>query len=497
VLKHVNVALDLVGLELDRVTDLPMHRQIYNHIRSMIIDGRLPPRTKLPSSRSLARMLGCSRMTTATAYALLEAEGYLDGLVGSGTYVADVLPDFQVARNAAAKAGQPPPPCTLVSLSRRGQGLAMSAPDWAASSAAFTPGLPDANAFPFELWARLLRRGWERPQRWLLSQSDPAGLPALREAISAQLRALRGLQCGPEEIIITSGTTNALDILARLLLDVGDTAWVEDPGYPDVIHTLRAAGVDCIPVPVDDEGIDVAFGLRNAPAAKVAWVTPSHQWPLGVAMSPRRRLALLEWARQADAVIIEDDYDSEFRYSGSPLTSLRALDDSGRVIYLGSFSKTCFPSMRLGYMVVPPHLFEPMVRARQPLDYHTSYALQPAMAAFIAEGHYDAHIRRMRKRYRARQLALMAAAERHLGGLLRIQPAQTGMAVVARFEPGLSKRCSEQEVAARARSIGLTLAPLSSFCVAPLDFKAVVMGYAPIPAEQIDQAMARLARCLG
>jgi GntR family transcriptional regulator/MocR family aminotransferase len=495
-MKRSALALDLVGLQLKRDEALPMHRQIYMHIRTLILDGRLPPRTKLPSSRSLAASVGCSRMTTSTAYDLLEAEGYLEGLVGSGTYVADVLPESHVARNEAHRDGQLLPSTQPLRLSVRGARLAAGIPEWAASTATFSPGLPDTSAFPFDIWTRLFRRSWERPHRNLLEQAEPAGFRPLRAAIASQLSVLRGLQCSADEIVITSGATNALDVIARVLLDVGDLAWVEEPGYPDVIHTLQAAGVRCVPVPVDSEGLCVERGIADAADARLVWVTPSHQWPLGVTLSPKRRLALLDWAQQHDAIIIEDDYDSEFRYSGSSLTSLKSLDQTGQVIYLGSFSKTCFPSMRLGYMVLPRHLAPAFVRARQPLDFHSSYALQPVMAAFIADGHYDSHIRRMRKRYFHRQQALLAACERHLSDLLILSPAETGMAMVARFSAELARRMDDVEAARRALSAGLGVAPLSSFCSGIPPFPALLIGYARLDLDQVELQVQKLASVL-
>ena len=356
------------------------------------------------------------------AYDQLLCEGYLEGRHGSGTYVSRVLPEVRLtARRPPPTRPAPEGGAGPSRLSARGRALAGLWPDHPRGGApprAFTPGIPELGAFPFEVWGRLLGRAWRRPPEALARHGDPAGHRGLREAIARYLCAVRALRCDWTQVIVTSGAQQGLDLAARLLLDPGEAAWIEQPGYLGLRGPLLAAQAQMVPLPVDRDGISVAEGRRRAPAARLAVVTPSHQYPLGVAMSLARRLELLDWAREADAWILEDDYDSEFRYAGRPLAALQGLDADragdlgsgsgnragGRVIYLGTFSKILFPSLRLGYLVVPPELSDPLARVRAALDHHPSAAAQPALAAFFEAGHFAAHVRRRRLLYGARRI---------------------------------------------------------------------------------------------
>ncbi|MBX0326142.1 PLP-dependent aminotransferase family protein, partial [Oscillochloris sp. ZM17-4] len=415
-------------LTLSPQSDLPLYRQLYDEIRAAVLDGRLAPGARLPSSRELAAGMGLARSTVVSAFEQLLAEGYLEGRVGAGTFVATSLPEDLLGH------GGPParPPAAHERPAPRrlsARGAALAATPVSASSGdrvrprAFQVGLPDIDGFPHATWARLAARRYGSPPPELMAYGDPAGYLPLREAIASHLAAARGVRCDPGQVVVVSGSQQGLDLAARVLLDPGDEAWIEDPGYMGARGALLAAGARLAPVPVDAEGLDVAAGARLAPQSRLAYITPSHQFPLGVTMSLPRRLALLAWARAAGAWVIEDDYDSEYRYAGRPLAALQGLDGDGRVIYLGTFSKVLFPALRLGYMVVPPDLVPAFVAARALADRHSPGIEQAIVADFLAEGHFARHLRRTRARYAARQAALVEAA-RPLAGRLDVAPAE-------------------------------------------------------------------------
>ena len=362
--------------------------------------------------------------------------------------------------------------------------------------APFSPGVPDLAQFPFDVWARLLGRTWRNPPPDRLWHAEPAGFLPLRQAIAQYLGAVRGLNCAAEQVIVTSGAQQALDLVARALLDPGDRVWIEEPGYPGLPGPLIAAGAELVPLPVDGEGLSLAAGLKRAPAARMACITPSHQYPLGTVMSLGRRLALLDWAAEREAWILEDDYDSEYRYAGKPLAALQGLDRRGRVIYVGSFSKVLFSALRLGYMVVPEALVEPMARVRAALDDHPSLTAQPALAAFIEEGHFAAHVRRMRTLYAARQDALLTAAEKHLGGLLELAPDEAGLHLVAGLAPDLASRLSDREVVETAAAAGVALVALSGYYRGRATRQGLLLGYAAYNEREIAAAVRKLAAAL-
>lgn len=483
----------LLAFDLDPEAASALHRQLYQQLREAILDGRLSVGSRLPSSRALAQDLGCARNTVLSAYEQLFAEGYLEGHVGSGTYVSRVLPEGLLR---GAQATQHHGEMGPRALSRRGRSLAALFEPRGQSPLPFTPAMPETRLFPFELWRRLLGRPWRGDATALTRHGEAGGYPPLRRAIADYLRSARGLKCESAQVFVTSGAQQALDIVARLLVDHGETAWVEDPGYRGLRGALTAAGVDVVPVPLDGEGLDVATGRERAPDARLAVVTPSHQYPLGTVMSLRRRLALLDWARTAGAWIIEDDYDSEYRYSGRPLAALQSLDSGGRVIYVGTFSKVLFPGLRIGYVVVPPDLVDAMSRARRALDDHPGIAAQPALAAFIADGHFAAHLRRMRRLYKARQNALLTAAARELDGLLELTPDSAGMHLVAGLAPALAARMDDRGAAARARAAGLGARALADFYLGEPDRMGLLLGYAAEPETEIPPAVRTLARAL-
>lgn len=484
----------LVTLHLDRRLPAPLHRQLYDQVRGVILSGRLAPGARLPSSRALTRELAVSRNTVVTAFEQLLSEGYIEGKTGSGTYVSTILPDaLLIARSRIVPARAPR---ARLHLSRRGQRLLGGPAQRPRSYAAFEPRFPELGQFPFDVWSRLLAKWWRRPDRDLLTDGDPAGYRPLREAIAGHLGAFRGLRCDADSVIIVSGAQQAVSLVAQLLLDEGARAWVEEPGYPGMRAALVAAGLEPAAVPVDAEGIDVTAGEAAWPGVRLACVAPSRHYPLGPTMSLTRRLQLLEWAAREDAWVLEDDYDSEYRYAGRPLAALQGLDGNGRVIYVGSFSKVMFPSLRIGYLVVPPDLAVAFARARAALDSYPSAIVQPVLADFIAEGHFAAHVRRMRTLYASRLACLQAAADRHFTGLLTLPPTDAGMHLVAELTPALAARLSDRAASERAAVVGIIAPPLSSYYTGPATRQGLLLGYAAVPEEAIEKAAKTLARVL-
>jgi GntR family transcriptional regulator/MocR family aminotransferase len=424
-------------IALNADSSAPLHRQLYSGLRDAILSGRLAAGARLPATRALASELAISRNTVLDAYAQLMAEGYVTGQIGSGTYVAHALPEdlLQVHSSARPQPPEQPSPTSQPAraLSRRGELIAKTPvtvlhyqTSKSLSPISFRPGQPALDTFPLDTWRRIVDRRWRRTPRELLGYGDPAGYLPLREVIAAYLRAARAVHCDARQVIVVSGSQQALDLSARLLLDEGDAAWIEDPGYIGARGALLGAGARAVPVPVDAEGLEIATGAARSPQARMVYVTPSHQYPLGVTMSLTRRLALLEWASRAGAWVLEDDYDSEYRYAGRPLSSLQGLDSASRVIYMGTFSKVMFPALRLGYLVAPPDLVDAFVAARALADRHTPSVEQAALAEFITDGHFARHIRRMRALYAERQATLVGEARRELAGLLEVAPAAGG-----------------------------------------------------------------------
>ena len=479
-------------LALDRDSPEPLARQLYDQLRELILSGRLAGGMRLPSTRALAGELGVSRNTSVAAFDQLFAEGYVEGSVGAGTFVSAELPDQQPSRaprplvEASALSGP----------SRRGQALAALAPPRARRHRAFAVGVPELGEFPFELWSRLLAQSWRRPDMTTQVPGDPAGLPGLRAAIARYLATARAVICDPDQVIVTSGVQQGIGLACQVLLDPGDRVWVEDPGYPGVNGALAGAGMTLAPVPVDAEGLDVAAGEASAPDARLACVTPSHHYPLGTVMSLPRRLAIIDWASRRDGWVLEDDYDSEFRYRGRPLASLQGLDRGGRVIYAGSFSKVMFPSLRLGYLVVPEHLIGVFRAVRSALDDHASLIAQPALARFIDDGHFAAHIRRMRRLYAARQEALLEAGRRHLSGLLDLAPDDAGLHLVARLTSDTAARMDDREAARRAAEAGVAAGALSAYRIRAPQPPGLVLGYAAVGEAEIAEAAAALGAAL-
>jgi GntR family transcriptional regulator/MocR family aminotransferase len=483
-------AISLDILALDRRAGPPLQRQLYRALREAILHGRLRPGLRLPATRILARDLRIARNTVVAVFEQLVAEGYLEARVGFGTVVTKLRPETLLH-------AQPPPRRAAAGekprLSQRGAALAAirrASPETPAR--AFQVGLPAVDRFPIDLWARLLARRVRTPARSTLGYEYAAGLPALCEAIAQYLGAARGVVCRPEQVIVVAGAQAGLDLACHLLIDPGDAAWIEEPGYLGARGALVAASARLVPVPVDDEGLDADAGERLAPGARLAYTSPSHQLPLGVTVSLARRLALLDWATRAGAWVLEDDYDSEYRYGGRPLAAMQGIDAGGRVIYVGTFSKTMFPALRVGYLVVPPPLIEPFAVAMRHTGHSAPVAVQAALADFIAEGHFASHVRRMRVLYAARQARLLRAARRQLAGLLEIAPAEAGMHLVATLPDGTD----DVALAGRVAHAGVVVRPLSVHYVGEVTRSGLLLGYAGVPEREIDRGVEQLARVL-
>ena len=468
-------------IPLPAATQVPLRRQLYQGLRTAIVSHQLLGGSRLPSSRALAGELHLSRTTVIEAYQQLLLEGYLDGRRGSGTYVSCTLPDALLAPAVA--------PYSLVeqrvlrqSPSQVYRNVSSPSADYALVYPAFRVGQPAADVFPHTIWQRLLARRYRQSWQELFGYQNAAGYRPLREAIAGYLGVARGVRCTPEQIIVTSGSQQALDLIARTLFQDGDAIWVEDPGYFGARWAFQRAGLRVIPTAVDSDGLDVVAGQLLSPDARAAYVTPSHQFPLGATMSLQRRLALLAWAKDQGSWIVEDDYDSEFRYAGRPLPALQGLDEAGKVLYLGTFSKMLFPSLRLGYLVVPPALVETFVTARHGADLHSPALEQAVVTDFIAEGHLVRHIRRMRALYAERQAMLREAIGQHMSGLLEVYPDPAGTHLVAWLPPEVEE--SDQIVRA-ARDRKLQLLPLSFCSMRPLRRQALLLGYAAMDEDQI------------
>ncbi len=430
------------------------------------------------------------------AFDQLLAEGYVEGHVGSGTFISSILPEDLLEARAKTTHISHLHPGTR-GLSLRGKVLAkmrLTVAGRAHKMRPFNPGAPALDEFPIALWSRLVAQRWRGLPAGVLTYGDPAGYMPLREAIAAYLGPSRGVLCQPDQIVIVSGTQQALDLAARILLDPGDSVLVEGYCYVAARSALLGAGACLVPVPVDEAGLDISADVAQSAPARMAYVTPSHQYPLGFTMSLPRRLALLEWANRTHAWILEDDYDSEYRYVGRPLAALQGLDGGGRVIYIGTFSKVLFPSLRIGYLVVPPDLVEAFVAARAVVGWCSPAIDQAVLADFITEGHFTRHIRLMRPIYAERQAELINALRRDVGGLLEVKPSDAGIHLTC----ALPHHFDDRAVAREAATHGVVVDPLSAYSVGGQEFPrcGLVLGYGAYNVRQIKEAAGKLAVAL-
>ena len=468
---------------------LPLHRQLYEALRRAMLDGKLGPGERLPSSRDLAQDLNLSRNTVVAAINQLSVEGYLESRVGSGTYVNDSVPRLSPG-SAARVPLRPGAPGAAAGgkLSTRGQALATRFCATQLEVQPFTPGIADFSAFPLTLWQRLQNKHWRMTYPDMLDYNDSGGYAPLRRAIADYLRVFRSVQLDADQVIVTTGTQQSLELCARLLADHGETVWVEDPAYWGAAKAFMASGLHLHPVPVDDEGIRPG-PADSARPPRLIYLTPSHQYPTGAVMSLARRHQLLSTARQHGAWVLEDDYDSEYRFSGPPISSLEGLDTDGRVLYMGTFSKVLYPGIKLGYLVVPKPLVAAFKQAHYDLNRPGQMPLQAALAEFIEMGHFSSALRRARQSYGERRAALLDALRPVLGGEVFISGAEQGLHLCLR----LPSVVDDQALAQRVKQQGLTVRPLSAYCLARTDLRGLVIGYGYAPLAEIQRSGPALA----
>ena len=476
-------------LELPARDSRRLLRALHGQLRAAILDGRLRPGLRLPPTRVLAAAYGISRNTAVAAYDLLLSEGYLLTRPGAGVYVADVLPQAAPRKAAVRDSGTERrlAPYWRAPLAVPEPALAPAAPP---PRLYFRLGVPDKGAFPFEVWRRLSARALRVLSKAPAAYAEPQGRQALREAIAHHVSFARAVGCRPEDICVTTGAQQAFDLLARILVTPGKTVVaVENPGYPPLRAAFAAAGARLAPVPVDQEGLVV----EKLPAeARVICVTPSHQFPLGCAMSARRRAALLEFAQARGAVVIEDDYDCEFRYGGRPLDALQTLDRAESVFYVGTFSKSLFPAIRLGYVVAPAWAQRALLAAKKCSDWHCAVLSQDSLAAFIAEGHLARHVRKMRRVYGARRELLTEILQRDFARWLEPVPCVAGLHLAALFKA----KTDEAEVLRQAARQDVGLYGLREFQHGRAARQGLVFGYGAIGEDDISEGLSRLRRAL-
>ena len=461
---------------------LPLHRQLYEALRRAMLDGKLGAGERLSSSRDLAQDLSLSRNTVVAAINQLSVEGYLVSRVGSGTFVNDNVPRVNPA--SAARPHQRGAPTVAPSrLSARGLALSTTFCATQLEVQPFTPGIADFSAFPLTLWQRLQNKHWRMTYPDMLDYNDSGGYAPLRRAIADYLRVFRSVQLDADQVIVTTGTQQSLELCARLLADHGDTVWVEDPAYWGAVKAFMATGLAIHPVPVDDEGI-CPSAADNAQPPRLIYVTPSHQYPTGAVMSLPRRHQLLSTARAHGAWVLEDDYDSEYRFSGPPISSLEGLDTDGRVLYMGTFSKVLYPGIKLGYLVVPKPLVAAFKQAHYDLNRPGQMPLQAALAEFIEMGHFSSALRRARQSYGERRQCLLEALKPVLAPGTEgpfISGAEQGLHLCLRLPAAVDDAALAQRIAQQ----GLTVRPLSAYCLARKDLKGLVIGYGYAPLSDI------------
>jgi GntR family transcriptional regulator/MocR family aminotransferase len=470
-----------------RPPHLTLTNWLYGELRSAILEGRLATGARLPSSRDFARQYELSRGTVVSVVERLQAEGYVTSRVGFGTWVNRVEAP-RLARKSA----------TTPAYIRRVLSTYKPPQPWLDQAFVdgihpFRIGAPAINEFPSEVWGRIAADRARHFGSWLKKEADRRGYRPLRDAIAEYLRTSRGVRCTAEQVVIVSGIQQALDLLARLLLKKSDPIWMEDPGYFGARIAFDNAGAKIVAVPVDDEGLSVFAGIKICPDARGAYVTPAHQFPLGVMMSLERRMALLRWASRAGAFVIEDDYDSEYRFEGPPVPALQSLDNHSSVIFIGSFSKTLFPALRVGYVVLPAPLLDSFLGLRYRTDFRNSSFDQAVLCDFIVEGHLARHLRRMRNLYSERLATLMEGAAQHLEGVLEISNVRAGLYTIGYLKNGMTSQQAEKLAAAQ----GVEVLGVDRCTLRRPDPNALLLGFGGFDEHAIRQGLIRLAKALG
>ena len=486
-------------IDLDPSASSPLYRQLYQSIRTALTEGHLSSGTRLPSTRDLANELGVSRNTVVSAFRELKSEGYLESHVGAGTFVSEKLPEqmtqaFSSSVQNAASLRLANTESRPLSLSENGRQVckhSFTALEDPVPQTAFRQGIPALDAFPIDTWAKLTSRRWRFLPSEELVYGDAAGYPPLREAIARYLRTSRGVRCEADQVLIVSGIQQAFTLAARVLLDPGDPVLVEDPGFPRMWAAFSSAGAHLQYASLDENGISPS-DLRSTPSAQIVGVTPSHQYPLGMTMPMERRLALLEWANEHNVWILEDDYDSQFRYSGQPLAALQGLDNTGRVLYTGTFSKILFPALRLGFLVVPPDLVTPFTKMRATSDRCSPRINQMILTDFIAEGYFKQHIRKMRTLYASRQEALLEAIRDEMDDVIDVSPSNAGLHIVGRLPKGVD----DQAVSDHLADHGIIALPLSFYSNRSLERGGLLLGYGCVSEEKIREGVCQMSDAL-
>ena len=467
-----------------------MYRWLYEELRAAILAGRLPSGARLPATRDLAEQYGLSRPTIVAAFEQLRLEGYVEGKVGSGTYVSKTLPDSLLhapQAKAAVRART-----RKIRYSEYAHRLPTFAEAEFRPIRAFRARYPALDEFPTTLWTQVATRRLRRASVQLLSGGEALGYRPLRQAVAEYLNTSRGVKCAAEQVLIISGVQQALDRASRLLLNPGDPVWMEEPGYPGAARAFAATGARICPVPVDQQGLNLHAGMQRWDRPRLVYVTPAHQFPLGVTMSLPRRLELLAWARRIGAMIFEDDYDSEYRYSGRPIPALQGLDNAGVVIFAGSFSDALFPGLRLGYMVVPPAMVDRFAAAESVSTHPSPLVDQAILSDFIQEGHFARHLRRMRELYAERLEVLLECVRKELGGTLTIPAMESGLRTVAWLRPDLNA----EQVALSAEKLDVEVLPLSRYAWGKSKANGLVLGFAAVGTREIRRGVEQLAKAL-
>ena len=474
---------------LDPAAAAPLRRQLYNWFLRAIADGRLGPGQRVPSTRRMARELNVSRITVLWAYEQLTAEGYLQTSRGSGAVVARSIPP-PIGSDRMRTIGAARSSARNVQVSRQTARLLRLREEQTLPITGAFRNAPALDLFPNRAWSRLVSRRARKSPARDMGYGDPMGEPLLRAAIAEYLGTVRGARCDESQVMITAGSQQALQITLRALLNPGDRVWMEEPGYPGAHRALVMAGCEPVPVPTDTEGLLVERGVQKCASARASYVTPSHQYPLGMTLSASRRFQLLNWAQRADAWIIEDDYDSEYRFGSKPVSSLQGLDGDARVIYIGTFSKVCFPALRIGYLILPGALVPAFRAVRDAIDIFPPTLYQQALADFIREGHFARHIRRMGTLYAERREQLIHALGRHFGDTVEIVSATAGIHLVVLLPRGMD----DESTAARLRAAGIACSALSACCLERPRQGGLILGYGGVAGDQIEDSVRRLAR---